>query len=258
MDFPGLTATLGGGCTGTFYASNFGIHELTGYDGQWNPSGQPNCNRWTSASGVGRFTWVLKTSTTPPQLELTFTCGSADTATYVKTSGDSCPTGNYALSSRSSPGLAITWPSSLQIFNTTYYQPASLPTTLNLSWDASTLADPAYVTGVTVTSGSQTISDYGKVQSCQYSAAFKRNPADAVNIMSALVTWSCQGGMTINVYRTSLGLGSATTGSYQMTGGNPARMWPTSGSVFHCVVGSGAGNFFSGPSTAIVDITVTY
>jgi len=262
MDFPGLTAAMGGGCTGTFYASNLGIYELTAYDGQWGATGAPNCNQWLSSTGVGLFTWVLKTSTSPPQFELTFNCGSTpyDKAIYVKSNGDTCPTGTYNLSSRTQPGYAITWPSSLTIFNTTTYQPASLPTTLTLTWDASTLDPAADATTCTLTSGVQTISDYGKVQSCTYGGTFKRNSADPSDNMSAQATWSCQGGMTVSIWGTFGGLGTATTAfSYQMSGGNPARMWPTSGSVFHAVYQSTSPNLFANPGPGVpIDITLTY
>lgn len=259
IDFGSGVVSTVAGCVGTFTGQ---IDAVTPFImNQTIITNAPTCTRYTF--GPSPLSGQIKLDTNPPTVLITFACGSApqDVATYTKTDTNSCILGDYSLTSRSQPSKPLTWPSSLAIFSTTQFIPASPPSSFTITWDAS-IADSGAVTSVSVPVTYTANTELGKITSTfTGGAGFISKPATIfTNDWGAAISFDCRVGLFFRLqsnFQINPVRWTGDTSFVLSSGGNPSRMWPTSGSVFTCNIPNMVPRVFASGVTS-GDFTITY
>lgn len=264
VDFgPGLISAKTG-CVGTYYGTPDNLPGLISNVGTLVIANAPAC---TTYNFIGaQMTGTVRTNTNPPTFEITFVCGSpADKATYTKVNTNVCIVGTYALTSRTQPSYPYTWPPIVEIVSTVQYVPSTPPSSIAIDWDAS-IAEPGCVTTVVCPVNYNPNQEFAKPTFTDASfLSFRSNPGTVlVNDWRVGINWDCRGNLFFRFFPINpppFG-GAHWTGdaSYVLlSGGNPNRMFPASGSVFRVNIPNMVPRLFSVGGTGITgDFTLTY
>lgn len=260
VDFGSGLISTKTGCVGTWYGTIDGLPGLiTNSTVITNP---PNCNVFTFTGS--QFTGTIRTNTNPPIFQITFGCGSPnDTATYTKVNTSACILGSYMLTSRTQPSYAFTWPPTIDIVSTSQFIPSSAPSSMTITWSTS-IAEPGCVTAVTVPITYTSNLEFGKpTDTFTANKQFISNPGTVlVNDWGAGINWGCRAQLFCRLFPLNPPpfSGSHWTGdtSYVfISGGNPNRTFPASGTVYRANIPNMVPRLFAGGVT-VGDFTITY